>query len=409
MSEEITHRGSRRRFNATKARLHFALTYADGFQDWLEALGYAPGTVGQLCRQLAHWADWLHKAGFGLNTIRAGHEACAVAIKGTRDFKPRRRAGALFIRHLECQGIIAPPLQPQSAVEIWPILGEFRTWMRAHRGVSSSSLDTYQITLIDLMRSLGDDPQAYTPQAIRGFVLERAGQRGKASAKVTVTAMRAFLRYLAAIGRCPVGLVHAVPNFAGSKLASTPPFLDAQEIERVIAACAGEKRLRDRAVILLLARLGLRASEVANLEFGHIDWENGRLAIVAGKSRRTEWLPLPQEVGEALIAYAERARPAVTTPHLFITAQTPRRPINRVVVNDIVQFAVERAGIESSRKGSHLLRHSAATAMLRNGMSLAGVGAMLRHRSVRTTLHYAKVDFASLAEIAQPWMGRSAC
>jgi site-specific recombinase XerD len=280
--------------------------------------------------------------------------------------------------------------------------------MRRRRGVTDSTLDTYQRTLIDLMRTLGDGPQAYTALAIRTFVLERARRHGKASAKVTVTAIRAFLRYLTVVGRCPAGREYAVPSVAGWQLAATPAVLDAQEIERVIAACDGEKRLRDRAVVLLLARLGLRASEVANLEFGHIDWKTGRLAVV-GKSRRTEWLPLPQEVGEALIAYIERARPKVATPRVLITAQTPRQPINRVVVNDIVQFALERAGIESARKGSHLLRHSAATAMLRHGVSLAGVGAMLRHRSLRMTLHYAKVDFTSLAAVAQPWPGRPAC
>jgi integrase/recombinase XerD len=152
--------------------------------------------------------------------------------------------------------------------------------------------------------------------------------------------------------------------------------------------------------------LGLRAGEVANLETTDIDWRNGRLAV-CGKSRRAEWLPLTQEVGDAIVAYLERARPRLRNPRLFLTESAPLRPLTRTTVKCIVKRTLVRAGIES--KGAHVLRHSAATAMLRHGVSLPGVCAVLRHTSPQMTMHYAKVDFALLSEIAQPWAGRLPC
>jgi integrase/recombinase XerD len=205
-----------------------------------------------------------------------------------------------------------------------------------------------------------------------------------------------------------VGRDYAVPGFANWQLASVPRFLAANDIDRAIAACDGEGRLRDKAIILLLARLGLRASEVANLKLADVDWRNGRIAV-AGKSRREEWLPLTQEVGDAMIAYIERARARLPTPRVFITEAAPVRPLSRIAVKCIVRRTLLRAGIESIHHGAHVLRHSAATAMLRHGVSLTGVGAVLRHRSPVVTMHYAKVDFALLSEIAQPWVGRLPC
>jgi integrase/recombinase XerD len=391
-----------------KDRLRFALPHVEGFKHWLERRGHTRKTLIGLVQYLAHWTDWVHKAGFTLDTIYAGYDASAAAFKGKRPHQEWLNAGVLFIRYLQEQELVPLRPKPASPTQIWPILGAFQDWMRTHRGMAQSSLDTYQTILVDLLQALGDDVQAYTPQAIRGFVLDRASSHGLARAKSVAGAARAFLRYLVATGQCPTGREDAVPGFAGWQLTSVPDFLSPEEIGRVVVACAGEDRLRDRAVILLLARLGLRASEVANLQFRHVDWRNGRIAI-AGKSRREEWLPLTQEVGDALIAYIERARPRMATPRVFITAVTPARPMTRTCVKHIVRRALARAGVKSARQGAHLLRHSAATQMLRHGVSLAGVGAVLRHRSPTMTLHYAKVDFALLAEIAQPWAGRPAC
>jgi site-specific recombinase XerD len=280
--------------------------------------------------------------------------------------------------------------------------------MRGQRGVADSTLDTYQTSLVDLLKALGDDPKAFTAQAVRTFVLERAKPHSRGRAKTIATSTRAFLRYLVATGQCPAGRDHAIPRFANWQLATVPKFLVAEDIERAIAACEGENRLRDRAIVLLLARLGLRAGEVANLKLTDIDWKNGRVAI-AGKSRRKEWLPLTQEVGDAIIAYVERARPRIPTPQLFFTDFAPIGPLTRVTVICNVRRTLLRAGIKSVHRGAHVLRHSAATAMLRHGVSLSGVATVLRHRSPAMTQHYAKVDLGLLSEIAQPWAGRLPC
>lgn len=154
--------------------------------------------------------------------------------------------------------------------------------------------------------------------------------------------------------------------------------------------------------------MGLRASEVANLTFSDIDWVNSRIKLV-GKVRREEHLPLTQDIGDAILAYIERARPRLGTARVFLTDIAPIRPIGRIAVKCIVKRALDRAEIKSVHRGAHLLRHSAATAMLRSGASLSGVGAVLRHRSPSVTALYAKVDMGLLSEIAQPWGGRLPC
>lgn len=152
---------------------------------------------------------------------------------------------------------------------------------------------TYQRILVELLAAVGDDPQTYTAEALRCFILERARLHRVARAKTIVVAVRAFLRFLGATGRCPPGMEHAIPGYASWQLSSVPRFLVAEDVERVIASCPADGNgPRDRAVILLLARLGLRASETAGLKLADIDWRNGRLAV-SGKGRRQEWLPLP--------------------------------------------------------------------------------------------------------------------
>ena len=144
------------------------------------------------------------------------------------------------------------------------------------------------------------------------------------------------------------------------------------------------------------------------MDFDDIDWRQGSIRL-CGKSRREELLPLTQEIGDALLAYIERGRPALAVPSVFITEYAPLRPIDRIAVKCLVKRALRRGGVESRYKGAHMLRHSAATAMLRHGVSLMGVGTVLRHRSPTMTAHYAKVDIVLLSAIALPWPGRLPC
>lgn len=411
LDAHLTSPVTRRRLRSGPAASHI-----DDFAAWLHRHGYRPATLDSTLRSLAGWTDWMRSAGFGAGDMPAGLDACAAALKERPRVRhcrgPNRKsleAARLFLRFLREQGVLPPVLAAPSPVERWPVLGEFRTWARQHRGLVEASIDAYQGILAQLLAALGDNPQTYTAEALRGFVLERARLHRIARAKTVVVAVRAFLRFLGATGRCPPGMEHAIPGFASWQLSSVPRFLAAEDVERVIASCSADGNgLRDRAVILLLARLGLRASEAAGLRFADLDWRNGRLAV-SGKGRRQEWLPLPQDVGAAILDYLRHGRPPLQTPEVFTSGLAPIRPLTRAAVTDIVCAALRRAGIKAPINGAHVLRHSAATAMLRQGASLAGVGAVLRHRSPRTTAHYAKVDFGLLSEIAQPWPGAASC
>jgi integrase len=222
--------------------------------------------------------------------------------------------------------------------------------------------------------------------------------------------VRAFLRYLVAVGRARDGLQHAIPSFASWRLSSLPRHLEPQVVERVIDACQPTSHVlrRDRAVLLLLSRLGLRSGDVIGLTFNDIDWREATLAV-SGKSRRREHLPLPQEVGDAMLEYIRHGRPAVRHYRVFLTVRAPFRPLTAGCVSQIARAALHRAGVDSPSHGAHVFRHSTATAMLRQGASLASIGAVLRHRLPDTTLQYAKVDLVTLAEVAMPWPEAGRC
>jgi site-specific recombinase XerD len=393
-----------------------AADYVDHFVDWLHGRGYRPATIETLLLALASWTDWMRAAGFMADDALAAFEACKAYVERQPHARNQRgvsrrslAAVSVYIRFLQEHGVVPPPSVAPAPTERWPMLGTFRSWMRQHRGLTETTLDAYQPVILGLIKKLGEDPARYTPEALRTFVFERALPHGICSAKRIVVAVRALLRFLDATGQCPVGMEHAIPGFASWQISSVPRFLVPDEVQRVIDSCGDDATgRRDRAVLLLLARLGLRASEVAGLVFADLDWDNGRIAI-CGKGRRQEWLPLPHEVGAAIEDYLGNGRPPVAAPAVFTTVLAPLRPLTRASVTHIVRSALRRAGIKAPINGAHVLRHSAATAMLRQGASLAGVSAVLRHRSPRTTAHYAKVDFGLLSEIAQPWPMGSSC
>jgi integrase/recombinase XerD len=387
-----------------------AAEHVDPFADWLHRRGYKSVSIVAISRSLAGWTDWMQSAGFTVHDCPAGLAACTAELQAGGRVRYRRgpnnhslTAAALFIRFLQECGVLPPPAILASPADLWPFISEFRSWMRQHRGLTETTLDVYQPIIAELLTALGGDPRLYTAEALRGFALERARRYGLHRAKTVVVAVRAFLRFLGATQQCTPGMQYAIPGFASWQLSTVPRFLVADDVERVIASCPAEGNgPRDRAVLLLLARLGLRAGEVAQLRFADIDWAQG-LLTVSGKARRQETLPLPQEVGEALLHYLRQSRPPLRTPEVFTTVVAPIRPLTRAAVTHIVRAALRRAGIKAPINGAHVLRHSAATTMLRQGASLAGIGAVLRHRSPRTTAHYAKVDFGLLSEIAQPW------
>jgi site-specific recombinase XerD len=232
-----------------------------------------------------------------------------------------------------------------------------------------------------------------------------AGRCGAPSTQKRITSLRAFLRYITFAGGRQDDLALAVPAIANWRLARQPCCLSEDEVTRVIAACDGPSpgRLRDRAILLLLTRLGLRAGDVAELRFRDIDWRHGTVQV-SGKGRYQVRLPLPQDVGDALLQYVA-CRPNTThSDQVFLRSIAPWGPFaSGDAVSSVVKHALRRAGIKSAAKGAHLLRHTAATEMLRHGVPLDQIGLVLRHRSIDMTAYYAKVDVALLQRIARPW------
>lgn len=378
--------------------------HVDGFAAWLAADGYAAHTIRGVLSATRAFGDWLHARGRVVGDIDdrltsrfvAGHP-CAEATR------PCVRSGVdHFLAYLRAQGVIATiecAPEPEPALIVC-----FAEWMKAHRGVRASTVDVYVPIARELLRDLRGDPARLTARRVRGFVLARASEHGTSRASTVVTASRMFVRFLVAEGHCDADLVAAVPTVASWRESSLPRYLAAGDVERIIASCdlATPDGIRDRAVLLLLARLGLRAGDVATLTFDAIDWAGARIRV-AGKGRREDWLPLPQDAGDAILRYVEKARPRVRASAVFFTAKAPVAPISRWVVSTIVRRAIHRAGVTSPSHGAHVLRHSAATTMLRAGSSLTEIGALLRHASIETTFHYAKVDRDLLVGVAAPW------
>jgi site-specific recombinase XerD len=268
----------------------------------------------------------------------------------------------------------------------------FCDWFRTHRGVKEPTLRHYARGATDLLRTLGEDVSKWNAQAVRDFLLQRASQCGTRTTQSLITSLRAFLRFLNFCGEFRDDLALAIPAVAHWRLARLPHCLSADP-----------RRLRDRAIVLMLARLGLRAGDVACLRLTDIDWNNGTLQVT-GKGRYQVRLPLPQDVGDALLRYLE-CRPAnLATDQVFIRSIAPCRAFaSGDGVSSVVKHALKRANIDTPAKGAHLLRHTAATEMLRNGVPLDQAGLVLRHRSIDITAYYAKADVTLLQQIAQPW------
>jgi len=223
-------------------------------------------------------------------------------------------------------------------------------------------------------------------------------------AQVMTTALRSFLRFLLQTGKINADLGASVPSVANWPLSTIPKYLTVDQVERVIRGSVQRTSIgrRNHAILLLLARLGLRAGEVTALELGDLDWRSGEL-VVRGKRTSRDRFPLTEEVGAAVAAYVRHDRPRCSSRSLFIRAVAPWRGLSSPMIGTIVKEALKRAGVQAPSWGSHVLRHSLATTLLSGGATLAQVGDVLRHRSVQTTEIYAKVDLQALRLIARPW------
>lgn len=394
---------------------HAALVTA--YSEAIERVGYDARTTTRLVAAARHLCAWARLRGRALDgagdvLVRdfAGHECRCGGLRRGGPRSPRYlHRIERFVHFLVDEGVLAPaPSDNPYAVHIAPYLD----WLLKHRGLSEFTVHCHAKGLRQLLPVIGTEPSAWTAARMRIAILDRRGREGRGALKRTVTVLRSWLRYHVAMGRCDPALVVAVPTIANWKGHHLPRGLRPADVERLLGACdpATPTGRRDRAILLLLARLGLRAEDVRSLRFGQIDWRHGQITLT-GKGRRESRLPLPQEVGDALLAWLEDGRPQIDDVHVFLRYAPPWRPFTEsAAISKIVARALDRAGLENTpSRGAHLLRHSAARAMLEDGASLETIGTVLRHRSVSTTANYAKVDSDALRNIAQAWPEGRSC
>jgi|HubBroStandDraft_1064217.scaffolds.fasta_scaffold21319_2 integrase/recombinase XerD len=392
----------------------------EGFAQELCRAGYAEITARRHIRAAEHLIHWIHRKGKSIAALDekiieefVQHlNRCRCPRYGRTHRRDLRKGARLFLRYIRFADLVTTRVVVEQVVADPDLLISFCAWMRQQRGTCDATLYNYSLHLRDLLRDLGEDPAKFIAQDLRQFILDTSQRCGWAAAKKCTTAVRMFLRFLIADGKCATGLEASVPILAHWRLSSLPRYLQSDEVERVIASCDPAKPAgkRDRAILLLLARLGLRAGDIVQLRLGDLDWKEAGI-YVSGKGRRQTLLPLTQEIGDAIASYIRDGRPPTTMDALFIRSRAPFRALaNHCAVSMIVAQAMRRAGVTCpSRGAAHVLRHSVASSMLRHGASLQEIAGVLRHRSTTTTEIYAKVDVAALRQISQPWPEVKSC
>jgi len=394
------------------------------FADDLIAYGHTPATVSTCLLPIRHFTVWLAHSKIAPTEIDGGtieqfiHHRCQCPRPRKRPDLPLSAVSVRdlyrFLRFLTESGVVPLLALPTTSPPAKPIDkrgAEFLDWLRRHRGIAESTIITYRCRIERLLSALGPNPAEYDAGLVRRVILEEA-ERCPSCVKSMTSVLRGYLRFLVARGACQPGLDHAVPTVACWRQSALPRYLVSDDVEKLIVSCdlATPGGIRDHAILLLLARLGLRASDIRMMRFGDIDWEGGTL-LVCGKGRREIRLPLPQDAGDALLVYLTKVRQTTDCDRIFLRSRAPYRPIDRHnLISNVVKRALKRAGItDTPSQGANLLRHSAATAWLRAGATLDAIGTILRHRSADTTAHYAKVDIPTLQKVVQPWPGDLPC
>jgi site-specific recombinase XerD len=390
------------------------------FAGELYQAGYSIISARRHIRTVEHFVHWIgSKKGIRITTLTElgvdkflNHlNRCRCPHFARSDRRNVEKGTKMFVNHLRRTGVIAAATELQSTEDSEQFTS-FCEWMRQQRGTCDKTLNKYKTTVNGLVRCLGDDPNKYNARNLREFLLKASKDCGWAATKNCTTSLRMFLRFLIAEGNCPVGLDAAIPGIAHWRLSSLPQYLQPDEVESVIRTCdpCTHRGSRDRAILLLLARLGLRAGDIVEMRLSDIEWKEASIRV-SGKGRRQTRLPLTQELGDAISDYITAWRPPAATDKLFLCILAPFRPFScHSAVSVMVSRALRRADVRcAGRNSAHIFRHSAATSMLRQGASLQDIANVLRHRSTSTTEIYAKVDILSLQEIAQPWTEVEPC
>jgi integrase/recombinase XerD len=386
-------------------------SFSGGFETWLLARGYSPWTVSHRLWQLDLLSRWLEREGFavgGLTAERAKRFALARRAAGWSTWVSPR--GMLVpLEYLREIGVVPPSASPALDGRVEELLAEYRRYLLVERGLAEMTIyhcdRAARVFLEDRLEQAGGRLALERLSAgdVSGFLVRECPRRSIAMARDLVTRLRNFLRYLHLTGVIDVPLVWAVPGVADQRDRTLPRGLAPAVVKQLLASCDRRRLVgrRDYAILLLLSRLGLRSGEVAAIQLDDIDWRGGEL-LVRGKRTRHELLPLPVDAGRALVSYLQR-RGRHESRALFLKVVAPIGPISSDTVHSIVMDACRRAGVPPV--GPHRLRHTAATEMLRRGASLAEIALVLRHREIKMTAGYAKVDRKTLRPLALPWPG----
>ncbi len=382
-----------------------------GFGRELLRQGYNRSTAVSHMRLMAHLSRWLLKEGLGAHDLRPSEIERFLAA--------RRAAGAVshcltlkaLMAFLRERGVAPMPSVPEPQGPVDEVLERFRRYLTLERGMSNSAIYNYTKGARSFLRSRLSvdgrhvDLEHLSAGDVTEFVVTQCPEQSRGVAKITVTAMRSFLRFLHLEGTIARPLAPVIPAVAGWRLSGLPKGLEPTEVRKLLGSCDRRTQWgrRNFALMTTLARLGLRAGEIATLKLDDIDWRSGEI-VVHGKGSRVERLPLPADVGEAVAAWLRYGRPKNSEGRaIFTRLRAPLRCLTAQGVSSAVAAAARRAGIKEIR--AHRLRHTAASLMLRAGATLPEIGQVLRHRCAATTAIYAKVDRDALRTIARPWPG----
>jgi integrase/recombinase XerD len=381
------------------------------FRAELAEAGHPPGSEKHYLLLMSRLNRWLEAEGLemqDLSVVTAQQFLDATRAAGQRRVPTMVSLVPLF-DCLRRQGVM-PPEQPVDLTARERFLAEYHHHLVHDRGLAPTTVRRYmnfaRRFLADRASRTGSETGAegLTSSEVNAYMLDFSTRLIVESAKREAADLRALLRYLYLAGRLEADLGTAMPPVAVWRGQSLPRTMRPAEVDALIASCDRSSRSgrRDRAVLMLMARLGLRAGEVAAMQLEDVDWRAGEITV-RGKARRKDRLPLPSEVGEAIVEYLTDGRPSCTDRHLILTLYAPFRPIHPSSITNIVYRACARSGL--TRVGGHRLRHALATEMLRQGGDLLEIAQVLRQSDLSTTAGYAKVDRAALRRVSRPWPG----
>lgn len=381
---------------------------AAGFESWLASRAYSRWAAADRLYQFDQLSRWLAGEGLAVDELtdeQAERFTAARRSAGVVTWAAPHSASVLlgYLREL---GVVPVPVTVLAQGPLEELLADYGEYLSIERGLCDHTVfDAYvpaaRVFLSDLDGGDELDLARLTAAEVSSFLARECEHRSVSGARDLVCALRSLLRYLHLAGLTATPLVWAVPSVADLRDRSLPRGLEPVAVRRLLASCDRRRLVgrRDFAILLLLTRLGLRAGEVAAITLDDIDWRAGML-LIHGKGGREDALPLPTDVGEAIVSYLRR-RPRCECRTLFLRVTAPRRGLDRCTIGWVVRAACDRAGLP--RVGAHRLRHTAATQMLRAGASLPEIGQILRHREQKTTAIYAKVDDTALRALARPW------